>query len=658
MLKRLLAAFKSESSPSVPATDPLPPIVVQDEYGRRVDISRTDWHDKILRPQLKRHWNDPQMLSGFVIQALHDGFAVSVLGAARHLADIDADTERGHAIYGMALLKSGKPVESAATLCVAIEKFGPSAMLLTNLAKAEFENGEQAASMATLWRAVEQDPNFENSLMWWLAIQRDEDGETGYLAALRRVAAMPGSWRAQLWLARHALEAGDIDAARHLYQQVLGIGTFDAHALTMMSGDLGNHGEIEAVIELVGPIYNPAVHAPMAGFNLLRAYHHTGRLEQGEALLAKLYALGHPQIKERLDQAAAAFMAVSNSCARRQPLAAEQLQISMRTISAPIWHYGLRNPEWLFANKADDAPQIGFSTLAMPGTGVGYAESQQEDHLGRLTRSIPLYLAECAHYWSDFATLTVITVVDGNGGGPAVINSPEGEELFARIPEGMRWYVTGEITQAGEALTISLHLWDGTTRARIASDTETCQSGQAGVAVLKLERALLRHIGAARSAPVDSFYVRPSAAIMDAYLSALGQSLVMTLAGNNAGSKRSLSGERFMLEWPLRMALEYPGIEVPGLMYLSGLGKAMDYGSDVLPEFRNRTLHFIRNSRPHGAVANLLPIAWKAFDMSHELSEARRLLAADASKSYRDWLDAVLAYSELPQDLVRAASAA
>ncbi|MDN4038131.1 hypothetical protein [Massilia sp. YIM B02443] len=45
----------------------------------------------------------------------------------------------------------------------------------------------------------------------------------------------------------------------------------------------------------------------MAGLNLLRAYLELGRIEEGEALLARMHALGNPTIRQHLDQFAHAF---------------------------------------------------------------------------------------------------------------------------------------------------------------------------------------------------------------------------------------------------------------------------------------------------------------------------------------------------------------
>jgi hypothetical protein len=76
------------------------------------------------------------------------------------------------------------------------------------------------------------------------------------------------------------------------------------------------------------------------------------------------------------------------------------------------------------------------------------SESQREDDLGRLTRAIPLYLAEATHYWSDYAARCYVQVAAGIG--PVVSTHPfDGYGLFDLVPPEMKYFVTGEIGCSG-----------------------------------------------------------------------------------------------------------------------------------------------------------------------------------------------------------------
>jgi hypothetical protein len=132
--------------------------------------------------------------------------------------------------------------------------------------------------------------------------------------------------------------------------------------------------------------------------------------------------------------------------------------------------------------------------------------------------------------------------------------------------------------------------------------------------------------------------------MLSIYLNALGQAFMLTLLSNNLAPKAFLWGERMILDWPLNMALNWPSVEVPKLAYISGLGKAYDYGSDVLAEYRGRTLQFIKDAeQTNSPVARLAPLVWKVFGMNDELEAFTKLLPAETDQRYRDWLSRVVA---------------
>jgi tetratricopeptide (TPR) repeat protein len=314
MFKRLLAALRGKpAEPARPAAPVRPPdeelITVYDGDGRELCIARGEWRDRMLLPNVQRNWDNAPELYRLILSGVNDGFAADLVPAAARLVEIDDMPERAHVTQGIVLMNGGQPDAAQATLEAGIERCGASAVLLTNLAKALDLRGEHAQAEATLWRAVQADPNLENATMWWAAIQRERDGDGAYVDALRKVAALPGSWRAQLWLGRDHLERGEVDAAQALFAGVLAAGTYDAGALTTISGELGSRGHLELLVVLVAPVYDVRRHEPMTGLNLLRSYQALGRVDEGETLLKRLYALDLPPLKGHLDQFARAFQA-------------------------------------------------------------------------------------------------------------------------------------------------------------------------------------------------------------------------------------------------------------------------------------------------------------------------------------------------------------
>jgi hypothetical protein len=559
------------------------------------------------------------------------------------LLEIDAVPERSHTILSIVLMRNDQLDAAESTLRAGMAKAGKTGTLLTNLAKVFSQRGDEARANETLWQAVLADPNQDNGLLWWAAIQRESDGEVGYLQALRTAAALPGSWRAQLWLARHHLQNNDVEAARALYADVLACGLFDGSSLMMISGDLGNSGHNPLILELIGPNFDERKHNPMAGLNLLRACQELGKVDEGEALLARMYALGIAPIKQHLDQFAQAFQQMRKQAAKGTPVDVASLKVTTIALNQPIWHYGLRNADWLFSQKVQGEPEIGFFALSkITDDSTERAESQREDDLGRFTRAIPLYLAEAVHYWTDYAASSYIMIVEG--GGPVVAGGEtDGNALFDIVSDRMKYFVTGEIGCTGDGdgaqWRIYLSLWDCSTRVKQASESGKATTAELGDLVLALEERLLTRIGLRRQQPQDGFYQRPTAEVMPAYLTELGQALMLTLLANNHMPKSAMWGERAMLDWPLTMALHWPTVDVPKLMYISGLGKALDYQSDVLPEYKERSLQLLREAnQANSPAARLAPLVWRAFGMTKEL-HAHKQEPADASPAYRTWLE-------------------
>lgn len=656
MFKRLLSALagKKDDTPAA-STSPIQVtkphaasgelIKAYDAYGREVKITRNEWRDKIFLPNLKQKWNEANDLYNLIVSGLNDGFAADLQPAAERLLEIDAISERSHTILGIVLMKNGQLDAAEATLRAGIAKAGETGTLLTNLAKVFSERGDQARADQTLWKAVQADPNQDNGLLWWAAIQRERGGEAGYLQALRAAAALPGSWRPQLWLARHHLEHKEVEAARALYSNVLEGGLFDGSSLMMISGDLGNNSQIPLILELIGPAYDEHKHDPMAGLNLLRACQELGKVDEGEALLARMYALGFVPIKEYLDQFAQAFQEMRKQSVKGTPINMSELKIITIALTLPVWQYGLRNADWLFSQKPEGAPQIGFFAFSKITDGTERAESQREDDLGRFTRAIPLYLAEAAHYWSDYAASSYFQIVEG--GGPVVSGGEaDGNMLFDIVPDGMKYFVTGEIGCEGEGdgaqWQILLSLWDCSTRVKQASEGGKASQAELGALVLTLEKHLFTHIDFKRELPFDVFYQRPTNEVMPVYLNELGQSFMLTLIANGHAPKSAIWGERAMLDWPLTMALHWPSLEVSKLMYISGLGKALDYQSDVLPEYKERSLQLLRESNQVNCpAARLTPLVWKAFGMAKELQTHMQNQPITANPAYKVWLERV-----------------
>src|SRR6185369_884292 len=268
---------KPSSTPG-PASGPEKPaapstVKVWDSYGRLGQIPREQWRTKVLPATFQKQWNDAAGLAQTLTAALSDGFFVESLEAARQLHRIDPTPHRGATLLGVVLLQLKRFDEAARLLSKDLKKHGPDGAVLTNLAKARAGMGKTALADATLWTALEFDPNQSSGLMWYAAIQRERSGEAAEVDAFRRVFVMAGSWRAQLWLARSALKRRDTAAALAFYRGVLDLlKAVPADAFMQITGYLCNAGLVKEATDLCSSRFVAEQHGLPAGNNLVQAY--------------------------------------------------------------------------------------------------------------------------------------------------------------------------------------------------------------------------------------------------------------------------------------------------------------------------------------------------------------------------------------------------
>ncbi|MEQ1752021.1 MAG: hypothetical protein ABL974_21550, partial [Prosthecobacter sp.] len=393
-------------------------VKVFDQFGRELYITKQKWLKSVLLPNLEKAWNDPEQLAGFIINGLEDGFTSELLKATERLSVTDPNTERGAVLHAITLLKSGRVDDSERVLQAHIARHGESGSVLTNLAKVHAERKDDQRMMSTLWHGLELDPNQENAVGWYEVIHREKDGAVGSLDALTQIAALPGSWRAQLWLARAALENRERDKALTLYETSLARAPrpVPAQLLMQMSGDLGRQGHLPELVNLTAPYFSPEIHGVVVGNNLIKGHLDLGQLDQARVILDQLYAQKRPDWKESLS-----FWdtELAKAGLQTQPnLKAEQLQITLLTIEGPVWLKPDSPAVELFPIRLVDGPSICFL-----GGSVEYATNSKkiEQHLadaaGRMSRALPLFLAEQTHWSTDARVSTLIPWVVGPPGG-------------------------------------------------------------------------------------------------------------------------------------------------------------------------------------------------------------------------------------------------
>jgi tetratricopeptide (TPR) repeat protein len=590
------------SSPAVsPPSDPAKDknlIRVFDKYGRQMLVTREQWRQNVLPGTLQTNWNNPDLLYDIIVGSLNDGFRADVVDAARQLHKIDPQPARGACVWGIVLMEEGRLDEAEKVFRDFIRRHGEEGAILTNLAKVFARRKENTKAEETLWHALEVDPNQENGMGWYEVIHRERGGEGASLEALRRIAAIPASWRAQLWLARSSLKSRHLEQALAFYRESLSRAgrPVPADLLMQMSGDLGQQAHLPELLELTEPYFDAQVHGLRVGNNLIKAHLELGQIEAAQKILNQLYALQRLDWKETLSfwdtEIAKAKIAASN-VEGRSPLA-----MAMLTIEGLVWLRPSSPATELFPTKPTGGVIVAFlGSTAEIATNSKRAEQQLSNAEGRMSRALPLFLAEQVDFGSDARVQTLIPWIAEESGAFVLsgVSWSDGNAAgYARQGELKSDYVvvTHLKTQI-EPWIVELRLIRTLDEKCLANLTASFSSASPQETVPGLAQRLLALLSEhaevdARSSP--PVYQVPQGPNFPYYLLRLEQLLAVRCAAMEGRTRGSVSGEREIVEGNLHLCLACPENVVTRVLLAQTVSTMKKVRPDILGEFRDKLM--------------------------------------------------------------------
>jgi tetratricopeptide (TPR) repeat protein len=255
LYNKLRQAMKRRTGPG-PSNSDL--VRVFDKSGTPIHLTKETWRTSVLPGMLLTNWENSDELYKIIVGTLQDGLPADVAEAAEHLCQIDPNHSRAVCVWASALLGLKRIDEAEQVLLSHIDEYGEEGYVVTNLAKVYAERNQNDRVDAALWRALELDPDQEMTVGWLAALANERSGEAAKIETWKRIAALPGSWVAQLWLARNELESGHTPEALAFYRGILdraGEST-PISLLKQMSGDLGLHGLLHELLELNGAVFH------------------------------------------------------------------------------------------------------------------------------------------------------------------------------------------------------------------------------------------------------------------------------------------------------------------------------------------------------------------------------------------------------------------
>lgn len=274
----------------------------------------------------------------------------------------------------------------------------------------------------------------------------------------------------RLVVAREKLETQDLPGALAIYEEVLATAGDRADVLVTISADLGVNGHVKEIIELIAPRYDAERHGPATGLNLLQAYLVERNPDAAQHVLDLLFALNRPDLQDRLygfsNAIAELIQSGAEAAGATNPAGAgagEPAKVNLVTISKPMWFYGLEPlAEQILPPKTARLRRVAFAQLATPGVPeLAELAKQPENDLGRLSRAIPLWLAETFYFSPHYAPSAAVGLLGGHYAlFPTEWTAENLRQLVETTEGGLDYVFTGAIRQVAGDWELILRVWE------------------------------------------------------------------------------------------------------------------------------------------------------------------------------------------------------
>jgi tetratricopeptide (TPR) repeat protein len=597
------------------------PAWVVNQLGHEQAISKLDWQRYVLPESLKKAWDNPDLLAAVVGMALMYKCGVNTLKGAWRLAEIDSDQRRAMRLLGNALLHSGNGPEAQQRLQVFIEHNGEDAGLLATLGKAQLGNDQTDDAEKSFWRSLELNPNEWTAVLWYVGIHFEARGPDGEKEALNKIAALPGSWRAQSALGWPLLVENNIEGALGHYADSISKAPrpVPQGLLLSISNALLNHEYLLEMLQLVGPVFSASEHGILVGSNLIKAQLNLGQLDAATRLVEALRNEKQTTWDEALN-----YWEVEIVRKRREIADAIQLtraDVGYIRFAGPIWLDPDSPAAELFPAKSKDAPVISFLIHTATLSEEVEQTPEKRNSISAFSSAVPLHLAEHVEFHTVARTLTLVPWA--RQAGLVREHGPYADEVAAKIartaPIKIDFVVTGHIQAKGELWPSELRLVrvsDGKLMGTASSEFEMFRPQNACFEFAKnLTTLITSAISAAPISPPDEYRV-PNDGFWW-YLAALHTLFLLRCVDVCPVSNDFWIGERKGVEHVLELCHTYPRNVIVRILVAQIALALRRARPKVAEDFKDRLLSFHKeNSLPEPLNGVLQRVFNEAFAVS------------------------------------------
>jgi len=319
-------------------------------------------------------------------------------------------------------------------------------------------------------------------------------------------------------------------------------------------------------------------------------------------------------------------------------------EVSNFQLMRPVWALGFSDAAWLFDYRGQEKhATVAVFPLAMSGAkdDKSYRES---DTTARLTRAIPLYVAERLFLETTCDVPVNMLVVPGQG--PLVASEPPARDMLLRAAGSPSPSVLVSGTLAREDIPL----------VRVSLEVQTPDGRRSTIVTRVGDEPTLDFVNELVDATIG-FVIdaklcqhtrvppsleRPPASHVAPYVGALAQLLSQTFAEGKIVPVSSLWSEVGMMAWYERLRSELPKLLAPRLIELRGVLLSQSYGGTEFAARLPMVMSELEQADTAGdAVGRLSPLVYAKAGRPDQCESAKTRLATDRDPAFVKWLAGV-----------------
>lgn len=322
----------------------------------------------------------------------------------------------------------------------------------------------------------------------------------------------------------------------------------------------------------------------------------------------------------------------------------KSLDFRQLQLEKPIWSVYLNSADWLF-DKKEKSNSIGFISLSNSTNTSSKLKSEQSTDIGKMTRAVPLYIAERTNIETNCQAINYVTYIQDQGAA-LFGKEVDPKNYTSALKNETQYLVVGDFREnfIGLQSKIIMDVYRTKDDKKIFSTVSTSHLQSPDEASGKASKDFISQLITSEiclKQKYSSAYPEPPPALLGPYISGIAQLLAQTLVQHGAIDADSLWGEDNMLDWYRRLWKHFPESDATKLMYVRGILANESYQGRGDPLYIQNLVGYLANEsiKKPVVITKLSPLIYRAAKLKKECTESVEALLKDSSGDYRIWLN-------------------